>query len=289
VHRVIGRQWRSRSAAGIGEELQYWADRGRGRFVVLDDNMTIKRDRMIEVCDEIERRGLHRRIRIACNNGVRADRVDREVLRRMRGAGFDRLSFGVDAFNDKMMRIMNRAERLEDVERTVRHACELGFDVVLFFILGYPGETWSDVEDGAKLALKYPVLDAVFNNLIPYPNTGVFDYLEKGGFLLRAPAEYLNSQSRFRDYKPIFYTREMQVEDRRRAARHMMRVRKIVRRRAIARRLGRYVGVNYLASWVFSWDFTQHLLHHNKTFRKVMIEIYQRAVRQAACARTWLT
>ncbi|MFQ5777066.1 MAG: B12-binding domain-containing radical SAM protein [Terriglobia bacterium] len=286
VFRVIGKKWRMRSSTSICDELDYWVWRGHTHFVVLDDNMTIRRDRMIELCDEIERRGLHHHVRIACNNGIRADRVDREVLQRMWRAGFYRLSFGVDGFNDKMMEIMNRAERLEDVERAIRYACELGFDVVLFFILGYPGETWEDIKDGAELALKYPVLDAVFNNLIPYPNTEVYDYLKKGGFLLRAPEEYLNSQSRFRDFKPIFSTREMGVEDRKRAYRYMSGVRKKVRRRAIARRLGRFGGINHLAAWVFSWDLTQHMLHHNKKFRETMIRIYQHAVKQATYAKT---
>lgn len=286
VYQVIGKKWRMRSAASVCNELEYWAKRGKKHFVVLDDNMTIRRDRMLGLCDEIERRGLAKHIRIACNNGIRADRVDREVLLRMRQAGFYRLSFGVDAFNDKMMEIMNRAERLEDVERAVRYSCELGFDVVLFFILGYPGETWNDVKDGARLALRYPVLDTVFNNLIPYPHTDVFDYLRKGRYLLRQPEEYLNSQSRFRDYKPIFFTREMNIEDRCRAVEYMTGVRKTVRRRAIARRLKRFIGINYLAGWVFTWDTTQHLLHHNKKFRETMIRIYQHAVKQATYAGT---
>jgi anaerobic magnesium-protoporphyrin IX monomethyl ester cyclase len=286
VYRVIGKKWRMRSAASIADEFEYWVNRGKDHFVVLDDNMTIRKDRMLEICDEIHKRGLQNKIRIACNNGIRADRVDFETLQRMRESGFYRLSFGVDGFNDKMMEIMNRAELLEDVERAVRYSCQLGFDVVLFFILGYPGETWEDVREGAQLALRYPVLDAVFNNLIPYPNTEVYAYLQKQGFLLREPEEYLNSQSRFRDFKPIFYTKEMSPEDRLKAYRYLSQVRKKVRRRAIARRLNRFVGVNHVAGWVFSWDTTQHLLHHNKSFRERMIKIYQHALRQTNYAKT---
>lgn len=45
------------------------------------------RSKVFEICDEIEGRGL-KDLFIHCSNGIRADRVDREMLTRMWEVGF---------------------------------------------------------------------------------------------------------------------------------------------------------------------------------------------------------
>ena len=56
---------------------------------------------------------------------------------------------------------------------------EIGYDVTLFFIIGLPGETVNEVEESFRFAQKYPVFDAKFYNLIPFPKTDIYRWLEK--------------------------------------------------------------------------------------------------------------
>lgn len=53
------------------------------------------RKRVLDICDEIEQRGL-KGLKISCGNGLRADKVDKELLSRMKEVGFHYIAFGVD-------------------------------------------------------------------------------------------------------------------------------------------------------------------------------------------------
>ena len=201
--------YRARSPQNVGDELEYWHARGHRRFNIEDDNFNLDKKRVYAICDEIERRKLGG-ITLRCSNGLRADRADRDVLRRMWEVGFRYLAFGVDAGNDRMLKVVKKGEVMADIEEAIKNACELGYAVKLFFVVGNPTETREDVEDMVRLTRKYPVQEVHFNNTIPYPGTELFDWVEKHGGFLRAPDEFLNNASFWED-EPIFETPELPV------------------------------------------------------------------------------
>ena len=84
------------------------------RFNFGDDNLTFFKDRVYEICDEIEKRGMND-LDIRCGNGIRADRVDRALLKRMREVGFSYLAFGVEAGNNRILGILKKGEKIENI------------------------------------------------------------------------------------------------------------------------------------------------------------------------------
>ncbi len=264
---VVGRRVRMRSAWNVVNEIVYWHAKGYRRFNFGDDNFTFYRKRVFEFCDLLEKQALSG-LDLRCGNGIRADRVDRTMLERMREVGFNYIAFGVEGGNDKILAELKKGESLETIETAISDASDLGFDITLFFLIGSPNETWEDLEDSFALATKYPVLDVRFYNLIPYPNTELFDWVKVNGTFLRDPKEYLNTASVFIN-EPIFETPELSAEDRMRALKRANEIRRVVLKKAMTRRLkfiGPFAGI---AASFFSSERGLEVIRHNRAVRAV--------------------
>ena len=212
---AIGRRFVARSAKNVVDEMEYHYNRGCRDFTFRDDNFTLISDRVYEICDEIERRGF-RGIYLMCDAGVRADKVDRDILKRMKEVGFKMVAIGVEAGNDRILKVIKKSETIAQIEKAIKTACELDYMVELFFLIGSPGETWKDFEDTLSIATRYPVVKTSFYHILPYPNTELYDFVKRSGYLMRGYEEYLNDGSQ-RVNTPFFATPEFTFEMRRKA------------------------------------------------------------------------
>ncbi len=212
VKTTIGQAWRSRSAESILEELDYWVTkRGRSLVQIEDDNFTFNRQRVLEICEGIRRKGLDKKIRINLANGIRADKVDEELLSIMKKSGFSVLAFGVESGSESVLKSICKGESLSKIEEAIKLACKLNFVVCLTFVLGSPGETEDDVKKSIAFAQKYPVSRISFYHLVPYPNTQLYDWVIKSNRFRYKNPEYLNDASVWIN-EPVFFTDEMSVK-----------------------------------------------------------------------------
>lgn len=255
---AIGRKLRIRSPEGVVNELEYWCNKGYKRFDFVDDNFTFYKERVYEICDEIEKRGL-KNLELHCGNGIRADKVDRDLLKRMKSVGLSYLAFGVEAGNNKVLKALKKSENIDVIEKAIKEACELGFDVTLFFLIGSPGETWADFEESLRLAKKYSIKDVRFYNLIPYPNTELYDWIDKNNYFLKDPQLYLNDASGWIN-DPIFSTPQMSKEERKKASRKGEQIRRKIRRKSIEQKLKKYGLLGKLGAYLYISNFYQNKL-----------------------------
>ena len=269
AHLSVGKRFRYRSAANVVDEIEYWYQRGQKEFRITDDNFSLRKERVHEICDEIEKRKLSD-LKISCDNGVRADRVDKELLMRMREVGFYRLDFGVEGGNNKILKNLKKGEKIESIEESIKEACETGFEVELTFLLGSPGETWKDIQDGFNLALKYPISSAYWYHIFPYPGTELYNWLQENNYLLQAPQDYLNSASRRRNH-PLFITPELSFKKRKKVWR---RTRKVMRKITIQytkRKLGKLKIFGNALAYIYGSFLLRNLLIGNKVVRKLVV------------------
>ena len=273
VKMAIGKKLRIRNAKNIAEEMAYWYNKGYKTFNFGDDNFTFFKERVSEICGEIIRRGMTD-LDLRCGNGIRADKADRDLLEKMKKAGFSYIAFGVEAGNNKVLESLNKDEKIEKIEEAIKDACELGYDVTLFFLAGSPGETREDIEDSVRLARRYPVIDARFYNIIPYPSTGLFEYLKENNLFLRDPKEYLNDASAF-GMEPVFETPELPRAERLKVLRYLRRVRSGILRRGLERRLRQYGIAGKFGAALLSTDFGQNMIRYNKSIRRMAEKVRQ--------------
>lgn len=272
---LTAKKFRARSARHVVDEIEYWYARGIRQFVVDDDNFALLKDRVYEICDEIERRGL-KHLFIRCANGVRADRVDRDLLARMKAVGVREIGFGVDGGNNRvLLDIVHKGETIETVERAIQDALDVGLEVRLFFILGHPGETLSDVEDSFALAQRYPVMLLHLNNPIPYPGTEFFEWVRAHDRFLMPPEQYLNDVTEW-DNEPVFDTVELPADLRRQIQKRARKVERDVWGRATERMLARLPVGRRIAGRLFATAFGRWLFFKNMLSRSLINRIWYR-------------
>lgn len=271
VKSTIGKKFRMRSAKSVADELEYWYKRGYKRFDFVDDNFTLIKERVYEICNEIEKRGLNG-LKLHCGNGIRADKVDRDILKRMKHVGFDYIAFGVEAGNNKILNNIKKGESIEAIENSIKTSCELGFDVTLFFLVGSPGETWNDIMDSVNLALKYPVSDVRFYNIMPFPNTELYNWLEENDYFVKEPGEYLNSGSAWVN-DPVFITPQLSYEERKRALNFTKSIEIKVKKNHLARRLKMYGIFGRLFSEFYFTKIVYGNVQSNKLLNKIAITL----------------
>ncbi len=276
VSLAIGKALRTRSSNSVVDEIEYWYKLGYRKFQMLDDNFTFYKDRTIEICNEIKRRRLDD-ITFRCGNGIRADRVDKEVLQIMQEVGFVYVSYGVESGNDGILKRLKKGETLEQIENAIKASIELGYDVTLFFVIGSPGETLQDVEDSIEVALKYPILDVRFYNLIPYPGTELYKWAMDNDYFVRKPEEYLNDSSGFSEY-PVFETPEFTYQQRVDIFKKLNDITKTIRKKAIKRKFSKLGNIGLLIYYLFGniyiSDRFQRIVRQNKTIRRMADFVY---------------
>jgi oxygen-independent coproporphyrinogen-3 oxidase len=105
-----------------------------------------------------------------------------EHLRRLRAIGFDRLSLGVQDFDPKVQKAINRIQTTDDIKRVVNQARELGYRSINFdLIYGLPFQTLTGVEDAVDKVLEMKPDRIAFYSYahVPWMKPGQRAYSEK--------------------------------------------------------------------------------------------------------------
>jgi len=177
---IWGHVWRARSAKNIVDEINYLVDKFNVKEIHFeDDNFTLDRNRLIEICNRILESGLD--IAWKCPNGVRFEGLDLDVLKLMRKSGCYSLSFGIESGVQKILEGVNKKMRLGLVKKVIEEARKAGISTVGFFIIGLPGETVETARQTIRFAKSLKLTAAQFNIFVPFPGTAIFDeYIRKG-------------------------------------------------------------------------------------------------------------
>lgn len=268
VGTTIGRTLRYRSPEHIIEEIRYWYDKGYKIIEIMDDNFTFKKDRVHKICDLIEAEKFDGLV-FNIPNGVRADKVDYDLLKRLKEVGFKKISFGVEAGNDRILKILKKGEKIEVIKQAIDWAVNIGFEVSLFFLIGSPGETYRDFEDSLKIAEKYAVSGAYFYNIIPYPRTELYDWISKNGYFLKQPEFYLNSVSGLAN-DPIFETPEMALDERKKAYRIAKNLGEKAYKNKIKAKLSDFGVFSNILTWSYCLKPIQLMMRKSAWFRRFL-------------------
>jgi radical SAM superfamily enzyme YgiQ (UPF0313 family) len=267
----IGRKLRYRSPEHVIEEIRYWHDRGYKIIEMMDDNFTFNMSRVHQICDLIEKEQF-KTLTFNIPNGVRADKVNYHLLQRLKNVGFQLISIGVEAGNNKVLKHLKKGETIETIEQTIKWAVDIGFNVRLFFLIGSPGETYRDFKDSLEIAQKYAISGAYFYNLIPFPGTELFEWIRKNDYFIKQPDFYLNEIAHY-DNIPLFETPEMNMKERKKAYREAKKVARKIYRKYVARKLSRLGAFAGMIAWVYSSRPVQTILRNSAGLRRLVFSL----------------
>lgn len=211
VRLSMGQGFRARSAENVVREIKHLYDSGFRSFDINDDCFTLDKQRAEKICDLIISSKLD--IRFQLYNGIRVDTVTAHLLRRMKEAGCYFISYGCEAGNERILKLIKKGITLEQVRDAVNWANETGIRNSVNFIIGHKEETYEDALDTIRFARSLPTNFVNFYNLVPYPGTESFEWVKQHANFLVPPDSFLENIS-YRDNKPIFETREFTKEQR---------------------------------------------------------------------------
>jgi radical SAM superfamily enzyme YgiQ (UPF0313 family) len=174
-HRILA-GYRARSIANIVDEIERLCDQVRRPYVIFRDPLfSEQRDRCIELCDEIEARGLD----FTFEAETRLDRLDVELLDRLHRAGFRAMSFGVESLDPATLKKSGRRPIPQAHQREIIDHCrKLGIVTAGFYVLGFLQDTWTSIAATIDYAIDLGSTFAQFKILTPYPGTPMFKQLD---------------------------------------------------------------------------------------------------------------
>jgi len=144
-------------------------------FIFYDDTFTVYRTHVLELCDEIIRRG----VRFRWKAMTRVDRVDAELLGIMRAAGCFQVIYGIESTEEESLRQMGKGQHFDQVVHAIALARAAALKVAGYFIIGFPWETRADME---RVVVKMGELELDTYGLAmlaPYPGTPYFEHPER--------------------------------------------------------------------------------------------------------------
>ncbi|MFT4975077.1 MAG: anaerobic magnesium-protoporphyrin IX monomethyl ester cyclase [Myxococcota bacterium] len=168
---VSGSRWRARPAWHVVDEMQQMRQRYNLRFInFYDDNFTLRRNRVVEICEEILRRGLD--IEWKCEG--RVDGVDVPLLRLMRRAGCRVVAYGVESGNPETLALLRKDITVEQSIEAFAATREAGLRSLAYMILGAPGEDTAAVQRSVAFCRQLDADYVQFSSLTAMPGTPLF-------------------------------------------------------------------------------------------------------------------
>jgi anaerobic magnesium-protoporphyrin IX monomethyl ester cyclase len=175
-----GAQWRFRSPRSVVDEIEILVENhGVQHIHFFDDTFTITPERVIEICREIDRRG----IEVTWNSMTRVDSVSEELAFWMRKSGCMWTSFGIETGDDTVMKNINKQINNERVISAFEIFRKQGIATVALMMVGNPGESQASIEETKKLMrLIKPNLIVTAKTMV-MPGSQLYDQAKAAGLV----------------------------------------------------------------------------------------------------------
>jgi|TARA_Y100000294_G_scaffold150801_1_gene148264 magnesium-protoporphyrin IX monomethyl ester (oxidative) cyclase len=178
IHSVWGYKWRWRSAKNVVDEIELLINKYKVREIAfLDDNITLNKKRMIEICDEIIERKLD--IKWCTPNGVMVRTLDQEVVGLMNKSGCWKLTLGIESGSPETQKFIGKKIDADQCRKIIEFCNKIGMWTHATFIIGFPYETLDSINQTINFAINSELDLANFYVATPYPATKLHEIYVK--------------------------------------------------------------------------------------------------------------
>ncbi len=166
--------FRARSPKNVVDELELCVKEfGVRELDFFDSSFTIRKKRVIEICEEIRRRKLD----IVWAARTRVDCINKEVLASMRDAGCARIYYGIESGNREILKVLKKSTSMDVIRQVVRDTQAAGIDTFGYFMVGNPYDTPATVRQTIRLAIELDFDYAQFSKVTPMPATEMYQMM----------------------------------------------------------------------------------------------------------------
>lgn len=170
---------RRRSPEKVVEELSLRLEQygNRAYFWFFDDEPTLKKKWMMEICQLIKKEGLD----IKWLTESRTDTMDSELLEALKNAGCFSVFYGIETGSPATQEAINKNLDLPQAKDVVKKSVEHGILPKTAFILGFPTETREDMLQTIQFAMECRRMGAfiMVSRLYVFPGTPLWERREE--------------------------------------------------------------------------------------------------------------
>jgi anaerobic magnesium-protoporphyrin IX monomethyl ester cyclase len=183
---AMGRKWRPRSPENVVKEIE-WQVRQFGvkEICIYDDNFSLNKKRAEMICDLLIRNKVP--VTLQFTNGLRVDNLNSRLLEKLKLAGTWLIGLAPESGNSKVLEKIKKGFNHSQVNEIRMECKRLGIKTFGFFMIGFPFETRSEIEDTIQYAKMLDCEMVEFNKVVPYAKTELFEMIVESGNLLSLP------------------------------------------------------------------------------------------------------
>ena len=134
--------WDNKDYIKVVDEIEYLINNFKNKKIIfLDDNMTVNKERIFNICNEIEKR--HIKCLFGCLSSISC--YDKEMFEKMFSVGFRWVHFGIETGSSRILELMNKKMDLDYIKKVIKEVKEIGFRVRNSIILDYPSSIKEDI------------------------------------------------------------------------------------------------------------------------------------------------
>jgi anaerobic magnesium-protoporphyrin IX monomethyl ester cyclase len=186
VHLHMGKAFRAHSVDYVVDHIEHLVNEYHVKTIYFeDDNLTFDIKRFEAICDKILERNI--KFQWETPNGVRADYLTLELLKKMKKTGCQSVFVGIESGDQYVLdNIIGKSLKLENVIEFAKMCKKIGLKTGAFYIIGFPGETKETMKNTIEFALmlkkKYDVgMHLLFAT--PSYGTRLYEECKKKGYI----------------------------------------------------------------------------------------------------------
>lgn len=158
-----------RSIENIMTELHDIKSRGIDKIAIYDDTFTLKPQRTIELCEKMSGLGMT----WTCN--ARVNPINDEILRRMKNAGCDKISFGLESADSDVLRFIQKGITIEQVVKALKMSRSAGIATRLYLMFGFWEDSKETVDRTLDFLYQTPPDEVQLALLVPLPGSKIYN------------------------------------------------------------------------------------------------------------------
>ena len=108
-------------------------------------------------------------------NGIRVDKIDEELLMKMKKAGMWLMNISPELGYDEGLRKIKKNFTLETVKRSMKMSKDFGFFTYSNYMIGFPWEGKEEIEKTINFAVELDADMNQFARVLAFPNTELYE------------------------------------------------------------------------------------------------------------------
>lgn len=202
--------YRSHSPTYVVDEIEHLVrDFGVRDIAFVDSLFCANKRRVHAICDEIMRRGLHKKVSWTCSSRVEV--VDKPLLQKMKNAGCWRTRFGIESGQDEVLDFISKGITQRKIREAITAADEVGLRPKAFFMVGHMPDTRERIIETIEFAKSIPLHDVTVQINTLLPETPQLEVWNKEGYKWGRIVNTTTDEKSF--WEPTFVPWGLEPED----------------------------------------------------------------------------